>query len=440
MDRRGLLCVFAMVLIYSTTICVSSDLRTRPKLCSNVNVSRRDCRQDVFTDAGNYGVKKATEQTKILSTQITPKKGSGIVHVARPKFVVNSGGSMLEGNENFELEKRTVLSRKQHNENSTVYEINNIHPREVLGFVDDFGNASNQNSSVGMNRSAELQFNSNQHVVSKFSTQSARASTVEMITPLQFTFGMAMNDRLRRNVFGKDDRLHIGNALSQHFPFTTVVRLGTGCTGTLIWYKHVLTSAHCIHDGNKFRPPLWKLKVGLLRRGGTFKWLGVKRAFVANAWIRKEGLGKIAHDYAVLELDKPHGRPYMTFGWHPAKRPRIIQFSGFPADKPVNEIWFSRCVVKKYTKKILYNYCDATPGMSGSGVYVYDKNMYASSRSGKKRKSYRKVVAIFSSFVQFRYKNGKIRRASNTATRLTLKKVERICNWIKAGKGCKLMR
>lgn len=253
---------------------------------------------------------------------------------------------------------------------------------------------------------------------------------------ISYAFGM--NDRLRRNVFGKDTRVYIDPLLSQKFPFSSVVRLGTGCTGTLIWHSHVLTSAHCIHDGIKYRPPLWKLKVGLLRRSGTFKWINVKRAFVPNAWIKKESLGKIANDYAVLELDQRHGRPYMSFGWHHTPKGRIIQFSGFPADKPINEMWFTYCTVQRPAKKILFNYCDATPGMSGSGVYVYDKVMPAMSRS--RRNGNRKVVAIFSSFVEWRRRDGKTRRASNTATRLTPKKVERICNWMKAGRGCKLLR
>ena len=258
---------------------------------------------------------------------------------------------------------------------------------------------------------------------------------------ISYAFGM--NDRLRRNVFGKDTRVYIDPSLSEAFPFSSVVRLGIsadsrGCTGTLIWHSHVLTAAHCVHDGIKYRPPLWKLKVGLLRRSGTFKWMNVKRAFVPNAWIKKESLGKIANDYAVLELDQRHGRPYMSFGWHDTPKGRIIQFSGFPADKPINEMWFSHCTVQRPSKKILYNYCDAFPGMSGSGVYVYDKVLPAKSRS--MRKGNRKVIAIFSTFVEWRRRDGKIRRASNTATRLTSKKVERICNWMKAGRGCKLLR
>ena len=67
--------------------------------------------------------------------------------------------------------------------------------------------------------------------------------------------------RRRRHVFGKDNRFHVTNPYVEDFPFQSVVRLANGCTGTLIWYKHVLTSAHCVHDRKKFNPPVNQLKV-----------------------------------------------------------------------------------------------------------------------------------------------------------------------------------
>jgi len=245
-----------------------------------------------------------------------------------------------------------------------------------------------------------------------------------------------MNDRLKRHIFGKDSRIHLSPSLTQKFPFSAVVRLLSGCTGTLIWYKHVLTSAHCVHNGKNFIH-LSKLKVGILRGSGTFKWFNVKKVHVANQWIRKHGFRKLGHDYAVMELTKKHGRPYMSFGSHPSRAGRSIQFAGFPADKAINQMWFTHCTIMKHTKRILYNICDASPGMSGSGVYVYDKRPFMISN----RNNYnRKVVAIFSSFRARIGKNGKYIQGHNIATRLTKKKVERICHWIKAGRGCRFLK
>ncbi len=420
-----------MVLIYNKCTCVFHNITTG-KVCAKFEIPSHGKASDIVLRMGIEAVGRLEEQIKISERQTT-RKLPDLNEADNPKFVANHTG--------FEHETDNFLHKIKTSERNHVFGIfekNQQRENTTSEFATELSAEFNGDAVLNLSREK------NQQTVHNFETPKTLKNTsfgtpetLVDVTPLQFSYGFDMTDRLRRNVFGKDTRIHIGPVLTQLFPFSAVVRLGTGCTGTLIWHKHVLTAAHCIHDGKKLRPPLWKLKVGLLRRSGTFKWMNVKRAFVAKAWVRNAGIRRIAHDYAVLELSKPHGRPYMSFGSHSTQQGRMINFAGFPADKPVNQMWFSYCSVQKQTKKILYNYCDAMPGMSGSGVYVYDKSVYS---SGSKRKSNRKVVAIFSSFVEWRYKGGKIRRSSNTATRLTPKKVERICRWIDAGEGCKYMK
>ena len=51
--------------------------------------------------------------------------------------------------------------------------------------------------------------------------------------------------RRKRMIFGEDDRLKIDPATDgAKFPYTAIVRVSTGCSGTLISEKHVLTAAH----------------------------------------------------------------------------------------------------------------------------------------------------------------------------------------------------
>ena len=47
-------------------------------------------------------------------------------------------------------------------------------------------------------------------------------------------------------------------------PFSSIVYISVGCIGTLVSPIHVLTAAHCIHDGVKIRkgPMMYRLKIG----------------------------------------------------------------------------------------------------------------------------------------------------------------------------------
>lgn len=242
--------------------------------------------------------------------------------------------------------------------------------------------------------------------------------------------------RRRRNIYNKDSRMHVAGEYVERHPFSAVVRLGDGCTGTLIWYKHVLTSAHCVYsrESKKYYPHIKKLKVGLLRKDGSFKWLDVKKRFVPKNYIKKEGMKYMNHDYAVLELERPHGREPMPFEAYSVKKNQMIQFAGFPADKSPNELWYTYCSIHRLLKNVFFNHCDATPGMSGSGVYVYNKA----------DRNNRKIVAVFSSNVKA-WKRGKDSTTMNkmdfnVATRLTDKKVRKICDWMDAGIGCYKLR
>lgn len=263
------------------------------------------------------------------------------------------------------------------------------------------------------------------------------------------------NRRSKREIFNYDTRFNIIKTRQERYPFTTVVKLSTGCSGHIVDSNHIITAAHCIHDGRSYVKGAKKLRVGRPRVGKVngralknpnryFKWKPVHRVHFPENWKKtgKNGETEIEFDYAILSLRRPIGsfklnprirkNKIMKLGVAPTKASLTenrLYFSNFDYEQPTT-MRFRFCKINEESTELYYNYCDASRGSSGAGIY--SKVPLVDSTSGAIPGDIdfeRRITSIFSGhrYVKDEMNNS---RDYNVAVKITPMKLTQICLWI----------
>ncbi len=161
------------------------------------------------------------------------------------------------------------------------------------------------------------------------------------------------------------------------YPYTTMGVVASGCSGTVVMKRFVLTAAWCVYDlkGKKFYENLnfFPAMNGKKTPFGEIQW---KNAWVAKGFSDK---GDLNFGYGLIELDQDIGDKVGWFGFGDVpKLGRTLTMTGYPfAVVPSQTMWETRCNIDGADDNAIFYKCPGDPkavaAMLGSPIWFKGK-------------------------------------------------------------------
>ncbi|HMO25943.1 MAG TPA: trypsin-like serine protease, partial [Tepidisphaeraceae bacterium] len=180
----------------------------------------------------------------------------------------------------------------------------------------------------------------------------------------------------RESVFGPDDRTQITGTTT--FPWRTIGRINTGCSGAMIGPYHFLTAGHCVHSGGPGGAWFTDVQVSLAQNGSE-RFYGTANATWMRTYTAWTNSSDWSWDWALITLDRNIGNftGWMGREWNGTTahyNGTTVNTAGYPGDKPFGTMWYATGPIGTSTSThFFYNgTMDTAGGQSGSPVWRFD--------------------------------------------------------------------